>query len=159
MSLEQAIQENTEAVRALVAALQSGAQIAAVAEPDPAGEPKARRGRPPKSETAAQSAKDEPAASTTPETATTAPTATPQAESASVEKQQDIPFDNVTKKIVELNKAKGRDAVMSVIENFLGEGAVAKGKKVPDLASVGKNADIVAFVDGLLAPADDDLGI
>ena len=53
---------------------------------------------------------------------------------------------------------KGRHAVLDVIAKFLG---TSEGKKVPDLASVGKNAEILAYVESKMAPetVDADLGI
>ena len=162
MSLEAAIQENTAAVKELIAVMQSGviAQPAAVSTED-----KPKRGRPAKKEDAPEgndeSVKAEQPATTTEAPATTEPSATASAATASDEKQQDTgpSFDDVTQAIVNLNKTPGhgRDSVLKVFAQFLG---TTEGKRVPDLKELGKNAEIIEFVDGLLnAGSDDDLGI
>ena len=48
----------------------------------------------------------------------------------------------------------GREAVLGVLKHF-----GCEGKTVPSLKDLGRNADILAHVQGLLAPAADDLGL
>ncbi len=174
MSLEIAIQENTAVLKNLIAVLQSGqaiqlvegATVASVAES--ADKPKTTRTRKTKEESPEGNAAPAPAeqpANTEEKTATIEPSATAPAVTASEAKPQatDVSFDDVTKKIIELNKSQkpghGRDGVLSVLQQFLGG---TEGKKVPDLKAVEKNAEIIAFVDNLLTgetAGDDDLGI
>ena len=171
MSLEAAIQENNALLKTLIAIYQSGAPLltaaAPAAAPAEAAEEKPKRGRPAKDKTEkveategnVESEKAEQPATTSESTATTAPSATAQAAGASDEKPSTPSFDEVTAKIVALNKAPGhgRDSVLKVFQQFFG---TTEGKRVPDLQSLGKNAEIIAFVDALLAPAaEDDLGI
>ena len=112
-----------------------------------------------KAEYAAKKPVAEPAASAQP-TATSEPTATAKAADVS-----EPDFKAVTEAIIKMNKTlgatdplKGRQAVLDVIAKFLG---TSDGKRVPDLASVGKNAEILAYVESKMAPetADADLGI
>lgn len=73
------------------------------------------------------------------------------------------PWESVMAQIKALNAGtapgQGRDGVKSLLANFGLDGT--EGKKVPDLAKLGKNEDILAFVNNLLNPAadSDDLGI
>ena len=62
----------------------------------------------------------------------------------------------MTAAMVKLSKAEGhgRPAILSTFEKFLG---TSEGKKVPDLLTIGKNAEIVAHVEALLASSADDL--
>ncbi len=112
-----------------------------------------------KAEYAAKKSASESAVSTQP-TATSGPSATAPAADAS-----EPDFKTVTEAIIKMNKTlgatdplKGRQAVLDVISKFLG---TSEGKKVPDLASVGKNAEILAYVESKMAPeaSDADLGI
>lgn len=112
-----------------------------------------------KAEYAAKKSVSEPAASTQ-QPAASEPSATAQQAAAS-----EPDFKTVTEAIIKMNKTlgatdplKGREAVLNVIAKFLG---ASEGKKVPDLAAVGKNAEILAYVESLTAaPAgDEDLGI
>ena len=69
------------------------------------------------------------------------------------------PWSSVMDQIKVLNAGtapgQGRDGVLATLKHF-----GMDGKKVPELASLGKNDDILAFVNNLLTPADaDDLGI
>ena len=102
-------------------------------------------------------------------TATTAPTATAPAAPASVPTSTpatppqaasaDTPWQTVLGAIQALNKSDkpghGRDGVLAVLKQF-----GLEGKKVPHLEGLGKNAEVLAFVNSLLnAPATDDLGL
>lgn len=96
------------------------------------------------------------AAAASPATAGSDPSATAQADGAS-----EVTFKQVTDSILELSKHTGpnggRDGVLAVLKQF-----GCEGKKVPDLAGLNKNADILAFVKAQMAPADaglSDLGI
>lgn len=172
MSLEAAIQENTSVLKQLITVLQSGAAISPTAEPEKqkptraskkADEPKGDAGN------AAAGPAEQPAA-TQQTSAPSDPSAQAQSATASESKPStttsttEPSFDDVTKKIIELNKSQkpghGRDGVLSVLTKFLG---TSEGKKVPDLKAVGKNAEIAAFVDSLLKAGGDsdesDLGI
>lgn len=93
-------------------------------------------------------------AATTQQTAITAPTATAPAEAAS-----ETPWKDVLTAIQELNKSEkpghGRDGVLAVLKQF-----GLEGQKVPKLETLGKHAEVLAFVKSLMATdASDDLGI
>ena len=94
MSLEKAIQENTEAVKALTAALSAG------------GAKEAPKKEAPKKETPKKEA----------------PKEEPKEEKPAPKKEEKaadtIPYDDVKNKTLELVKAKGRDIVMSLLEDF-----------------------------------------
>lgn len=84
---------------------------------------------------------------------TSTPTTPPQAASA------DAPWQTVLGAIQALNKSDkpghGRDGVLAVLKQF-----GLEGKKVPQLEALGKNAEVLAFVNSLLnAQPSDDLGI
>ena len=85
--------------------------------------------------------------------AATAPTATPPADTASAGA---VEWDTVFREIKALSTAPtgGRDAVLGVLKHF-----GCEGKTVPALKDLNRNADILAHVQGLLAPAADDLGL
>lgn len=85
--------------------------------------------------------------------AATAPTATPPADTASAGA---VEWDTVFREIKALSTAPmgGRDAVLGVLKHF-----GCEGKTVPALKDLNKNADILAHVQGLMAPAGDDLGL
>ena len=85
--------------------------------------------------------------------ATTAPTATPPADTASAGA---VEWDTVFREIKALSTAPtgGRDAVLGVLKHF-----GCEGKTVPALKDLNRNADILAHVKGLMAPADADLGL
>lgn len=167
MTLEAKLDELIEVNKAILVALQTGAQMAAPA-PAAAGETaqeteaKKGRGRPRKEDAAvapaAAPATETPAA-TPPAPAATEPSATPAPATASA--APSVSFKEVTEAIVRLNKDTGpnggRPGVLKVLQHFLG---TTEGKRVPDLEPLGKNAEIVAFVEAALKPAeDDDLGI
>lgn len=99
----------------------------------------------------AKNAQDAAAASQKP--ATTEPSATVPADGASVD------WDTTFRAIKDLSTAPapngGREAVLGVLKHF-----GCEGKLVPALKDLGKNAEILAHVKGLLAPAQDsDLGL
>lgn len=96
----------------------------------------------------AKNAQDAAAASQ--QTATTEPSATVPADGASVD------WDTTFRAIKDLSTAPtgGREAVLGVLKHF-----GCEGKLVPALKDLGKNAEILAHVKGLLAPVADDLGL
>jgi len=85
---------------------------------------------------------------------------TPAQDSAASTASSDTPWESVMAQIKLLNAGtapgQGRDGVLAVLAKFDKTGA-----KVPELATLGKNAEILAFVNSLLNPAADadDLGI
>lgn len=85
--------------------------------------------------------------------AATAPTATAQPDTASAGA---VDWDTVFREIKALSTAPtgGREAVLGVLKHF-----GCEGKTVPALKDLNKNAEILAHVQGLLAPAADDLGL
>lgn len=85
--------------------------------------------------------------------AATAPTATPPADTASAGA---VEWDTVFREIKALSTAPtgGREAVLGVLKHF-----GCEGKTVPALKDLNRNADILAHVKGLMAPAGDDLGL
>ena len=101
----------------------------------------------------AKNAQDAAAASQA--SATTAPSATAQPDTASAQ-TSGADWDTVFRAIKELSTAPtgGREAVLGVLKHF-----GCEGKTVPALKDLNKNAEILAHVQGLLAPAADDLGL
>ncbi len=101
----------------------------------------------------AKNAQDAAAASQA--SATTAPSATAQPDTASAQ-TSGADWDTVFRAIKELSTAPtgGREAVLGVLKHF-----GCEGKTVPSLKDLNKNAEILAHVQGLLAPAADDLGL
>ena len=103
----------------------------------------------------AKNAQDAAAASQ--KTATTEPSATAQPDTASAQ-TSGADWDTVFRAIKELSTAPapngGREAVLSVLKHF-----GCEGKTVPSLKDLNKNAEILAHVQGLMAPAADDLGL
>lgn len=100
-------------------------------------------------------------AATAQQTATSAPTATVPAASASAPDSTTStpPWKDVLKAIQELNASDkpghGRDGVLAVLKQF-----GLEGKKVPQLETLGKHAEVLAFVKSLMATdASDDLGL
>ena len=102
----------------------------------------------------AKNAQDAAAASQKP--ATTEPSATAQPDTASAA-TSGADWDTVFRAIKELSTAPtgGREAVLGVLKHF-----GCEGKTVPSLKDLGRNADILAHVQGLMTPAQDsDLGL
>ena len=101
----------------------------------------------------AKNAQDAAAASQKP--ATTEPSATAQQDTASVQ-TSGADWDTVFRAIKELSTAPtgGREAVLGVLKHF-----GCEGKTVPSLKDLNKNAEILAHVNALMAPAGDDLGL
>ena len=102
----------------------------------------------------AKNAQDAAAASQA--SATTAPSATAQPDTASAQ-TSGADWDTVFRAIKELSTAPtgGREAVLGVLKHF-----GCEGKTVPALKDLGRNADILAHVQGLMTPAQDsDLGL
>ena len=108
MSLEQAIRENTEAVRELIAALGSTNSVfapaanEAVAQPAPAPAP-APKAAPAKAKPAPAPKAEEPVVP--------APAPAPAAEPA-------IPYTDVATAVTDLAKAKGRQAAVDLLASF-----------------------------------------
>lgn len=103
----------------------------------------------------AKKAQDAAAAAASQASATSEPSATAQPDTASA-KTSDVDWDTVFRAIKELSTAPtgGREAVLGVLKHF-----GCEGKTVPALKDMNKNAEILAHVQGLLAPAADDLGL
>ena len=96
------------------------------------------------------------AAAATQASATTAPSATAQPDTA-LAATSGADWDTVFRAIKELSTAPtgGREAVLGVLKHF-----GCEGKTVPALKDLNKNAEILAHVKGLMAPAQDsDLGL
>ena len=103
MSLEQAIQENTAAIRELIAALGKGApsQAAAPAETATVEEPKAEK---PAKEKKQQ-----------------APAATPESKeeaAAAADEPAPVSYDDCAQSVTKLAKAKGRPAAVALLGQF-----------------------------------------
>lgn len=92
------------------------------------------------------------AAAATQATATTAPSATAKPDGASANADWDTVFREI--KALSTAPTGGREAVLGVLKHF-----GCEGKTVPALKDLNRNADILAHVQGLLAPAADDLGL
>ena len=103
----------------------------------------------------AKKAQDAAAAAASQASAASEPSATAQPGTASA-KTSDADWDTVFRAIKELSTAPtgGREAVLGVLKHF-----GCEGKTVPALKDLNKNAEILAHVQGLLAPAADDLGL
>lgn len=130
MSIEQALAENTAAIRELIEAIKNGvptttAQVEAVAAEAKAEKPKAEK----KAEAPKPEAEAEPAA--TPE---------PKTEPAAAEA---VDYDTVAKAITRLSRAKGRDAAVAVLAQF-------DAKKLPDVAPE-QFADVLAAAEEAMA--------
>jgi hypothetical protein len=137
MSLEIAIQENTNAIHALIAAIGNGlsaspAQVAAVVAEAPATV---------KKETAAKKEVQKAAETVKPEAASTQPTAeataAPEPKAEASEASADAPtYQDAAAAITKLSRAKGRDAAVAVLASF---GAA----KLPDVKPE-QFADVIA---------------
>ena len=103
----------------------------------------------------AKKAQDAAAAAASQASATTEPSATAQPDTASAQ-TSGADWDTVFRAIKELSTAPtgGREAVLGVLKHF-----GCEGKTVPALKVLYRNAEILAHVKGLMAPAGDDLGL
>lgn len=109
MSLEQAIQANTAALRDLIAAIANGIpttaqQVAAVVEEAKVEEKPAKKGKPEKTETPKQEV-----------------AATPEPKEEAVPAADDAPevtYQDAAAAITQLSKAKGRDAAVALLKKF-----------------------------------------
>ena len=175
MTIEAKLDELIEINRAILTAIQSGATVAApAAAPAEAPAKRGRKAAEKTEEPAAEAPKEQaPAAEVTaspaptPETtAASEPSATPAPATASEPTSvpaDEVTFAQVTEAIRKLNAdlnaqqaGKGRDAILGILTKFLG---TSDGKRVPDLESAGKNAEILAYVQSLQQGGEDDLGI
>ena len=103
MSLEQAIQENTAAIKALIAALGTGAtsQVAAPAETATVEDPKAEK--------------------PTKEKKQSAPAATPESKegaAAAADEPAPVSYDDCAQSVTKLAKSKGRPAAVALLGQF-----------------------------------------
>jgi hypothetical protein len=103
MSLEQAIQENTAAIKALIAALGTGAtsQAAAPVETAPVEEPKAEK--------------------PTKEKKQSAPAATPESKeevAPAADEPAPVSYDDCAQSVTKLAKSKGRPAAVALLGQF-----------------------------------------
>ena len=141
----------------LLAAVQSGAQLAAA--PSPAAEPTAaeKKTRTKKEDDAK---KDSPAAGTP----ATAPAASPasgtQDASTASETTSDVSWAQALDAIKDLNKGtkpgQGREGVLALMAHF----GMKADAKVPALEALNRHAEVKAFAEAAgNAPAEDDLGI
>lgn len=175
MTIEAKLDELIEINRAILIAIQSGAAVTApAAAPAEAPAKRGRKGAEKTEEPAAEAPKEQaPAAEVTaspaptPETpAASEPSAPPAPATASEPTSaptDEVAFAQVTEAIRKLNTdlnaqqaGKGRDAILDILTKFLG---TAEGKRVPDLESAGKNAEIMAYVQSLQKAGEDDLGL
>lgn len=167
MSIENTLASIDSSLQQIVTLLT--AQQSASAEAQPSQEKKTRTRKSDTAPAVADEKKPDAPAATEQPTATTAPTATAPADPASVPTSTpatppqaasaDTPWQTVLGAIQALNKSDkpghGRDGVLAVLKQF-----GLEGKKVPHLEGLGKNAEVLAFVNSLLnAPATDDLGL
>lgn len=169
MSIENTLASIDSSLQQIVTLLTAQQSASAEAQPSQEKKTRTRKSDTPASPAAADEKKPDAPAATEQPTATTAPTATVQAAPASVPTSTtatppqaasaDTPWQTVLGAIQALNKSDkpghGRDGVLAVLKQF-----GLEGKKVPHLEGLGKNAEVLAFVNSLLnAPASDDLGL
>lgn len=140
----------------LLAAVQSGAQLAAA--PSPAAESTAEKKPRAKKE---DDAKKDRTAAATPATAPAASpaSATPAVSTAS-ETTSDVSWAQALDAIKELNKGtkpgQGREGVLALMAHF----GMKPDAKVPALEALNRHAEVKAFAEAAgHAPAEDDLGI
>jgi len=167
MSIENTLAAIDDSLKQIVTLLTAQQSASDEAQPSPEKKTRTRKSDTPASPAAADEKKPEASASVP--TATTEPTATAPAAPASVPTSTpatppqaasaDTPWQTVLGAIQALNKSDkpghGRDGVLAVLKQF-----GLEGKKVPHLEGLGKNAEVLAFVNSLLnAPATDDLGL
>lgn len=119
MSLEKALAENTAAILALTAALQNGAPVTTSA----------------------------PASESAPAKTETKKTETKKADSPSETKGDEIPYETVKNKTLELVKAKGRDSVTTLLKDFGKDVASAKDLKADQYADYLKKVDAILAED------------
>lgn len=169
MSIENTLTSIDESLKQIVTLL-SNQQTPAEAQPSQEKKTRAKKSDTPVAPATPEAApaavvdekKEEVApAATAPQTATSAPTATVPAASASAPDSTTStpPWKDVLKAIQELNASDkpghGRDGVLAVLKQF-----GLEGKKVPQLETLGKHAEVMAFVKSLMAAdASDDLGL
>lgn len=167
MSIENTLASIDSSLQQIVTLLTAQQSASDEAQPSPEKKTRTRKSDTPASPAATDEKKPEASASVP--TATTEPTATAPAAPASVPTSTpatppqaasaDTPWQTVLGAIQALNKSgkpgHGRDGVLAVLKQF-----GLEGKKVPHLENLGKNAEVLAFVNSLLnAPATDDLGL
>lgn len=141
----------------LLAAVQSGAQLAAA--PSPAAEPTAaeKKTRTKKEDDAK---KDSPAAGTPATAPAASPASATPAVSTASETTSDVSWAQALDAIKELNKGtlpgQGRDGVLALMAHF----GMKPDAKVPALEALNRHAEVKAFAEAAgNAPAEDDLGI
>lgn len=140
----------------LLAAVQSGAQLAAA--PSPAAESTAEKKTRTKKEDDAK--KDSPAAGTPATAPAASPASATPAVSTASETTSDVSWAQALDAIKELNKGtlpgQGRDGVLALMAHF----GMKPDAKVPALEALNRHAEVKAFAEAAgNAPAEDDLGI
>lgn len=140
----------------LLAAVQSGAQLAAA--PSPAAESTAEKKTRTKKEDDAK--KDSPAAGTPATAPAASPASATPAVSTASETTSDVSWAQALDAIKELNKGtlpgQGRDGVLALMAHF----GLKPDAKVPALEALNRHAEVKAFAEAAgNAPAEDDLGI
>lgn len=169
MALEESILALDTTLKALLTALTSSAE--AQAQFGTADAPAERKTRAKKADTAPAGEEKKPEVAPTPAPTPSAPAepttgsaavpaaVTPSASPASTSDSA-LPWSEVYAKLQALNKGKapyqGREGLLTVLNQFLPN---EPKKTVPLLEALGKNAEIAAAVDALLAPETEDLGI
>jgi len=163
MSIENTLLSIDESLKQIVTLL-SNQQTPADAQPSQEKKTRAKKSDTPattEAPAAVVEEKKEAPAVTAPQTATSAPTATAPAEAVSepTSTTSTPPWKDVLTAIQELNKSEkpghGRDGVLAVLKQF-----GLEGQKVPKLETLGKHAEVLAFVKSLMATdASDDLGL
>ena len=141
----------------LLAAVQSGAQLAAA--PSPAAEPTAaeKKTRTKKEDDAK---KDSPAAGTPATAPAASPASATPAVSTASETTSDVSWAQALDAIKELNKGtkpgQGREGVLALMAHF----GMKPDAKVPALEALNRHAEVKAFAEAAgNASAEDDLGI
>lgn len=140
----------------LLAAVQSGAQLAAA--PSPAAESTAEKKPRTKKEDDAK--KDSPAAATPATTPAASPVSATPAVSTASETTSDVSWAQALDAIKELNKGtkpgQGREGVLALMAHF----GMKADAKVPALEALNRHAEVKAFAEAAgNAPAEEDLGI
>lgn len=140
----------------LLAAVQSGAQLAAA--PSPAAESTAEKKPRAKKEDDAK--KDSPAAGTPATAPAASPASATPAVSTASETTSDVSWAQALDAIKDLNKGtlpgQGRDGVLALMAHF----GMKADAKVPALEALNRHAEVKAFAEAACnTPAEDDLGI